>query len=137
MQSTTRRLWLSQCVGIAVLGDIAAAQQHAHEAAQSSTPPSFQTLDPATELGPIASSRQLDRVLAAGGELVRSWQAADRERRDGTAAATASGGPVDEMDLRRDRCAGKPIVGALGRCKPQRRCTQAGIRGPAKRPASR
>jgi gluconate 2-dehydrogenase gamma chain len=47
MQST-RRLWLSQCVGIAALADIAAAQQHAHEAAQSSTPPSFQALDPAT-----------------------------------------------------------------------------------------
>jgi gluconate 2-dehydrogenase gamma chain len=47
MQST-RRLWLSQCVGIAALVDIAAAQQHAHEAVQSSTPPTFQTLDPAT-----------------------------------------------------------------------------------------
>src|ERR1700722_14796487 len=47
MQST-RRLWLSQCVGIAALADIAAAQQHAHEAVQSSTPPAFQTLDPAT-----------------------------------------------------------------------------------------
>jgi gluconate 2-dehydrogenase gamma chain len=46
MQST-RRLWLSQCVGIAALADVAAAQQHAQEAAQSSTPPSFQTLDPA------------------------------------------------------------------------------------------
>jgi gluconate 2-dehydrogenase gamma chain len=44
---TTRRLWLSQCVGIAALADIAAAQQHAHEAARSSTPPPFQTLDPA------------------------------------------------------------------------------------------
>jgi gluconate 2-dehydrogenase gamma chain len=47
MQST-RRLWLSQCVGIAALADIAAAQQHAHEAVQSPTPPPFQTLDPAT-----------------------------------------------------------------------------------------
>src|SRR5580658_8852100 len=45
---TTRRLWLSQCVGIAALADIATAQQHAHEAVQSSTPPWFQTLDPAT-----------------------------------------------------------------------------------------
>jgi len=44
----TRRLWLSQCVGIAALADIAAAQQHAHDAAQSSTPPPFQTLDAAT-----------------------------------------------------------------------------------------
>ncbi len=47
MQST-RRLWLSQCVGIAALADIAAAQQHAQEAVQSSTPPAFQTLDPST-----------------------------------------------------------------------------------------
>ncbi len=46
MQST-RRLWLSQCVGIAALFDVAAAQQHAREAVQSSTPPPFQTLDPA------------------------------------------------------------------------------------------
>jgi gluconate 2-dehydrogenase gamma chain len=45
---TTRRLWLSQCVGIVALADIAAAQQHAHEAVQSSTPPPFRTLDPAT-----------------------------------------------------------------------------------------
>jgi gluconate 2-dehydrogenase gamma chain len=46
MQST-RRLWLSQCAGIAALADIASAQQHAHEAVQSSTPPPFQTLDAA------------------------------------------------------------------------------------------
>jgi gluconate 2-dehydrogenase gamma chain len=44
----TRRLWLSQCVGIAALADVALAQQHAHDAAQSSVPPAFQTLDPAT-----------------------------------------------------------------------------------------
>jgi gluconate 2-dehydrogenase gamma chain len=47
MQST-RRLWLSQCVGIAALADVALAQQHAHDAVQSSVPPAFQTLDPAT-----------------------------------------------------------------------------------------
>src|SRR5580704_12207286 len=46
MQST-RRLWLSQCVGIAALADVALAQQHAHDAVQSSAPPAFQTLDPA------------------------------------------------------------------------------------------
>ncbi len=46
MQSTRRR-WLSQCVGIAALVEVAAAQQHAREAVQSSTPPTFQTLDPA------------------------------------------------------------------------------------------
>jgi gluconate 2-dehydrogenase gamma chain len=45
---TTRRLWLSQCAGIATLAEVAAAQQHAHDAVQSSTPPPFQTLDPAT-----------------------------------------------------------------------------------------
>jgi gluconate 2-dehydrogenase gamma chain len=44
---STRRLWLSQCVGMAALADIAAAQQHAHQAVQSATPPPFQTLDPA------------------------------------------------------------------------------------------
>jgi gluconate 2-dehydrogenase gamma chain len=56
MQST-RRLWLSQCVGVAALAEIAAAQQHAHEAAQSSTPPPFQTLDAITaaELDAITS----------------------------------------------------------------------------------
>jgi gluconate 2-dehydrogenase gamma chain len=54
---TTRRLWLSQCVGIAALADIAAAQQHAHEAVQSSTPPPLQTLDPvmAAEIDVITS----------------------------------------------------------------------------------
>jgi gluconate 2-dehydrogenase gamma chain len=47
---STRRRWLSQCVGIAALAEVAAAQQHAHEAVQSATPPTFQTLDPATAL---------------------------------------------------------------------------------------
>jgi gluconate 2-dehydrogenase gamma chain len=56
MQST-RRLWLSQCVGIAALAEVAAAQQHAHEAVQSSTPPPFQTFSPSTaaEIDAIAS----------------------------------------------------------------------------------
>src|SRR5271168_4727815 len=45
---TTRRLWLSQCAGIAALAEVAAAQQHAHEASRSPTPTAFQTLDPAT-----------------------------------------------------------------------------------------
>jgi gluconate 2-dehydrogenase gamma chain len=56
---TTRRLWLSQCVGIAALAEIAAAQQHAHEAAQSSTPPAFQTLDPAMALELDAVTSQI------------------------------------------------------------------------------
>jgi gluconate 2-dehydrogenase gamma chain len=53
----TRRLWLSQCAGIAALADIVAAQQHAHDAAQSPTPPPFQTLDTAmaAELDAITS----------------------------------------------------------------------------------
>ncbi len=56
MQST-RRLWLSQCVGIAALTDIAAAQQHAQEAVRSSTPPPFQTLDP-------AMAREIDAITS-------------------------------------------------------------------------
>jgi gluconate 2-dehydrogenase gamma chain len=56
MQST-RRLWLSQCVGIAAWADIAAAQERAHEAARSSGPPPFETLDPglAVEIDAITS----------------------------------------------------------------------------------
>lgn len=44
MQST-RRLWLTQCVGIAAIADVLAAQQHAHDAVRSANPPPFQTLD--------------------------------------------------------------------------------------------
>jgi gluconate 2-dehydrogenase gamma chain len=53
----TRRRWLSQCVGIAALADIAAAQQHAHDAARSSDPPPFETLNraEATEIDAITS----------------------------------------------------------------------------------
>jgi gluconate 2-dehydrogenase gamma chain len=54
---TTRRLWLSQCVGMAALAEVAAAQQHAHEASQSANPPAFQTLEPsvAPEIEAITS----------------------------------------------------------------------------------
>ena len=54
---STRRLWLSQCIGIAALAEVAAAQQHAHEAVQSATPPAFQTLDraEAAEIDAITS----------------------------------------------------------------------------------
>jgi gluconate 2-dehydrogenase gamma chain len=45
---STRRGWLSQCIGLAALAEVAAAQQHAHEAVQSATPPPFQTLDAGT-----------------------------------------------------------------------------------------
>jgi len=44
---STRREWLSQCAGIAALAEVAAAQQHAHEAAKSGNPPAFQALDAA------------------------------------------------------------------------------------------
>jgi transcriptional regulator with XRE-family HTH domain len=52
---------------------------------------------------PVAQA--CDRVLDAGGELFRSWQAADRERRaaygpGGTVATASGGGPAEEMDLR-------------------------------------
>jgi gluconate 2-dehydrogenase gamma chain len=53
----TRRLWLSQCAGIAALADIAAAQQLAHEAVEASNPPPFLALDPtdAAEIDAITS----------------------------------------------------------------------------------
>lgn len=56
MQST-RRDWLSQCAGLAAFAEIAAAQQHAHEAARSTHPPVFSTLDPneAREIDAITS----------------------------------------------------------------------------------
>jgi gluconate 2-dehydrogenase gamma chain len=41
------------------LADIAAAQQHAHEAAQSSTPPPFETLDPAMAMEIDAITSQI------------------------------------------------------------------------------
>jgi gluconate 2-dehydrogenase gamma chain len=58
MQST-RRLWLSQCVGLAALAEVAAAQQHAHDAVRSSTPPPFQTLDAAEAMEIDAITSQI------------------------------------------------------------------------------
>jgi gluconate 2-dehydrogenase gamma chain len=55
----TRRLWLSQCAGIAALAEIAAARQHAHQALQSSTPPAFQTLDAAAAVEIDAITSQI------------------------------------------------------------------------------
>lgn len=55
----TRRLWLSQCVGIAALAEVAAAQQHAQDAVRSSTPPPFQTLNSAEALEIDAITSQL------------------------------------------------------------------------------
>src|SRR5581483_12342342 len=54
---TSRRAWLSQCVGIAALAEVAAAQQHAHEAARSANPPKFETLDP-------GEARELDAITS-------------------------------------------------------------------------
>ncbi|HEX5227408.1 MAG TPA: gluconate 2-dehydrogenase subunit 3 family protein [Bryobacteraceae bacterium] len=53
----TRRSWLSQCVGIAALAEVAAAQQHAHDAAQLQNPPPFAALDP-------AEARELDAITS-------------------------------------------------------------------------
>lgn len=53
----TRRLWLSQCAGIAAVAEVLAAQQHAHDAAQSKDPPPFTTLDP-------AEAREIDAITS-------------------------------------------------------------------------
>ena len=61
-------------------------------------------LERGDQFATLAVAEACDRVLGAGGELVRSWRAADRERRgaDGPGAGgrAAGGGSVDEADLR-------------------------------------
>ena len=62
-------------------------------------------LERGDQFATLAVAEACDRVLGAGGELVRSWHAADRDRRqtDGPAAAgqaVSGGGPVEEADLR-------------------------------------
>ena len=61
-------------------------------------------LERGDQFATLAVAEACDRVLGAGGELVRSWHAADRDRRaDGPGAAgqaASGGGPVDEADLR-------------------------------------
>jgi transcriptional regulator with XRE-family HTH domain len=62
-------------------------------------------LERGDQFATLAVAEACDRVLDAGGELVRSWHAADRERRHaddpGAAGQTAGGGqPIDEADLR-------------------------------------
>ena len=62
-------------------------------------------LERGDQFATLAVAEACDRVLGAGGELVRSWHAADRDRRraDGPGAAgqAAGGGrPVDEAGLR-------------------------------------
>src|SRR5580704_6492505 len=59
-------------------------------------------LERGDQFATLAVAEACDRVLGAGGELVRSWQAADRDRRrpdDPGAGAASGGGPVDEADL--------------------------------------
>jgi gluconate 2-dehydrogenase gamma chain len=47
IMDVSRRGWLVG-LGVAALADIAAAQQHAHEMLQSTSPPKLEVLDPAT-----------------------------------------------------------------------------------------
>jgi transcriptional regulator with XRE-family HTH domain len=61
-------------------------------------------LERGDQFATLAVAQACDRVLGAGGELVRSWHAADHERRndDGPGAAgkaASSGRLVDEADL--------------------------------------
>ena len=63
-------------------------------------------LERGDQFATLAVAEACDRVLGAGGELVRSWHAADRERRhaDGPGAgaagqAASGGGPVGDADL--------------------------------------
>src|SRR2546430_1692665 len=63
-------------------------------------------LERSDQFATLAVAEACDRVLDAGGELVRSWRAADRERRHagdrGAAGRTAGGGgqPIDDAALR-------------------------------------
>lgn len=53
----TRRDWLSQCAALAAFAEIAAAQEHAHQAVSVATPPLFQTLD-------AAEAREIDAITS-------------------------------------------------------------------------
>jgi len=57
-------------------------------------------LERGDQFATLAVAEACDRVLGAGGELVRSWQAADHQRRDADSPAAAGGGPAGEVDLR-------------------------------------
>ena len=63
-------------------------------------------LERGDQFATLAVAEACDQVLGAEGELIKSWQAADRDRRlaegPGTAAGglAAGGGPVGEADLR-------------------------------------
>jgi transcriptional regulator with XRE-family HTH domain len=61
-------------------------------------------LERGDQFATLAVAQACDRVLDAGGELVRSWHAADHERRNddgpGAAGKAASGGrPASDLDL--------------------------------------
>jgi transcriptional regulator with XRE-family HTH domain len=62
-------------------------------------------LERGDQFATLAVAQACDRVLGAGGELVRSWHAADRDRRHADAPSAGAGGQaagrlVDEADLR-------------------------------------
>jgi Helix-turn-helix domain/HD domain len=61
-------------------------------------------LERGDQFATLAVAKACDRVLGAEGELVKSWHAADRDRRDadgpGAAGQAAGGCLVDEADLR-------------------------------------
>jgi hypothetical protein len=63
-------------------------------------------LERGDQFATLAVAQACDRVLDAGGELVRSWHAADRDRRHADAPSAGAGGQaaggrlVDEADLR-------------------------------------
>lgn len=57
-------------------------------------------LERGDQFATLAVAQACDRVLGAGGGLVRSWRAADRERRDTDGAGPVSGGLAGEPDPR-------------------------------------
>jgi Helix-turn-helix domain/HD domain len=56
-------------------------------------------LERGDQFATLAVAEACDRVLGAGGELVRSWHAADGERRRAGGQAVSGGGPAGEADL--------------------------------------
>lgn len=57
-------------------------------------------LERGDQFATLAVAEACDRALAAGGELVRSWRAADGERRQADDPDAAGGGPAAEVDVR-------------------------------------
>ena len=56
---STRRYWLSNCLGIAALAEVASAHEHARTASLSTTPPRFEILDPAVAVEIEAIAAQI------------------------------------------------------------------------------